>query len=97
MDAPSAIFQSDPDILGGSPVFVGTRVPVQTLLDYLKAGDTLEDFLDDFPSVTRAQAVGMVQFAIQSLEPQLRQAAGDLPQAVQYVLSKNAELYRRLA
>jgi uncharacterized protein (DUF433 family) len=48
--------QSD-DILGGTLVFAGTRVPVQTLVDYLSAGDTIDDFLDDFPTVSREQAV----------------------------------------
>ncbi|MGG6268556.1 DUF433 domain-containing protein [Leptolyngbya sp. AN03gr2] len=52
----SCIVHSDPDILGGTPVFVGTRVPVKTLLDYLEAGDSLEVFLDHFPSVSREQA-----------------------------------------
>jgi len=51
------VVHSDPDILGGTPVFVGTRVPVRTLLDYLAAGDTLEVFLDHFPTVSREQAV----------------------------------------
>ena len=46
---------ADPDILGGTPVFAGTRVPVQNLLDCLKAGDTIDDFLDGFPTVTREQ------------------------------------------
>ncbi len=53
----SSVIHSDPEILGGTPVFVGTRVPVQTLLDYLAAGDPLEEFLDHFPTVTREQAV----------------------------------------
>ncbi len=52
----SPVIQSDPDILGGTPVFVGTRVPIRTLLDYLEAGDSLEVFLDHFPSVSRKQA-----------------------------------------
>jgi uncharacterized protein (DUF433 family) len=52
-----SVVHSDPDILGGTPVFVGTRVPVRTLLDYLSAGDTLEEFLDHFPTVSREQAV----------------------------------------
>ncbi|HEV8384247.1 MAG TPA: DUF433 domain-containing protein [Candidatus Acidoferrales bacterium] len=55
------------DILGGTPVFAGTRVPVQTLLDYLKAGDRLDDFLDDFPSVTRAQAEALLEVLKESL------------------------------
>ena len=48
---------ADPDILGGTPVFVGTRVPMKTLLDYLEAGDSLDEFLDHFPSVSREQAI----------------------------------------
>lgn len=54
---------SDLEIMGGTPVFVGTRVPVQTLLEYLEAGDPLDDFLDDFPSVTRDQAVAVLELA----------------------------------
>ncbi|MEP7010134.1 MAG: DUF433 domain-containing protein [Acidobacteriota bacterium] len=50
-------YHSDPDILGGTPVFVGTRVPVSTLMEYLEAGDPLDEFLEDFPSVERSQAV----------------------------------------
>lgn len=48
-------------VMGGTPVFRGTRVPVQTLLDYLEAGDSLSDFLKGFPSVTREQAVGVLE------------------------------------
>ena len=47
------IIVKDPDILGGTPVFVGTRVPFQALLDYLEGGETLNEFLDDFPTVSR--------------------------------------------
>ncbi len=54
---------SSPDVLGGTPVFSGTRVPVQTLLDYLKAGETIDDFLDGFPSVTRDQVIGFLDEA----------------------------------
>ncbi len=57
------LIQSDPEILGGTPVFSGTRVPLRTLLDYLEAGDTLTDFLDDFPSVTRDQVVLALRLA----------------------------------
>ena len=53
----------DPDILGGTPVFVGTRVPVKILFDYLEAGDSREVFLEEFPSVTRAQAVAALEMA----------------------------------
>ena len=52
-----AVIHSDPRIQGGVPVFVGTRVPVKNLFDYLEAGDSLDDFLKSFPSVTREQAV----------------------------------------
>lgn len=52
---------SDPDIMGGTPVFVGTRVPARTLLDYLEGGDTLDEFLAHFPSVTRDQAVAALE------------------------------------
>ena len=61
------LIRSSPDILGGTPVFVGTRVPVQALFDYLKGGETLDEFLDQFPSVTRAQAEGLLQFLKESL------------------------------
>jgi uncharacterized protein (DUF433 family) len=57
------IIHSDPEILGGTPVFVGTRVPVDTLLVYLKRGETLEEFLDNFPTVSRAQAVAFLEDA----------------------------------
>lgn len=57
MTGTSAIVHSDPDILGGTPVFVGTRVPVRTLFDYVAAGDSLDEFLDHFPTVRREQAV----------------------------------------
>ena len=52
-----------PDVLGGTPVFAGTRVPVQTLLDYLKAGETIDDFLDGFPSVSRDQVIAFLEMA----------------------------------
>ena len=55
MDQP--VIARNPDVMGGTPVFLGTRVPMQTLLDYLEAGDTIDDFLEGFPSVTRARAV----------------------------------------
>ena len=62
------VIHSDPDILGGIPVFVGTRVPVQNLIDCLEAGDSLEEFLDSFPSVTREQAVAALEIARGALE-----------------------------
>lgn len=54
---------SDPGILGGTPVFVGTRVPVRSLFDYLEAGETLDGFLNQFPSVKREQAVAALEVA----------------------------------
>ena len=57
------IVHSDPGILGGVPVFVGTRVPVKTLYDYLEAGDSLDEFLDDFPAVTREHAIAALELA----------------------------------
>ena len=65
---------SDPEILGGTPVFVGTRVPFQTLLDYLEAGDPLDEFLEDFPSVSRAQAIAALEAAKDLLLDRLRVA-----------------------
>jgi uncharacterized protein (DUF433 family) len=53
----------DPETMGGTPVFTGTRVPIQTLFDYLEGGDTLEEFLDDFPSVTKDQALEVLELA----------------------------------
>jgi uncharacterized protein (DUF433 family) len=61
------VIHSDPDILGGTPVFVGTRVPAQSLIDYLAAGDTLDQFLDAFPSVSREQAVAALEWARDAL------------------------------
>jgi uncharacterized protein (DUF433 family) len=57
------VVHSDPDIMGGEPVFVGTRVPARTLFEYLEAGDSLDHFLDEFPSVTREQAVAALEIA----------------------------------
>ena len=57
------IIHSDPEILGGTPVFVGTRVPVRILLDYLEGGEPLEEFLDNYPSVSREQAIAFLEEA----------------------------------
>lgn len=56
------IITRDPDVLGGTPVFSGTRVPFSTFLEYLEAGQTLDEFLDDFPSVTRDAAVRALEY-----------------------------------
>lgn len=60
MDSLSVV-HSDPEIMGGTPVFRGTRVPFQTLIDYLEAGHPLADFLDDFPTVSREQAISALE------------------------------------
>ena len=62
-EVPQPVVHSDPEILGGTPVFAGTRVPLKNLIDYLAAGDSLDNFLDDFPSVTREQAVAALEAA----------------------------------
>ena len=67
MSATPSVVHSDPDILGGTPVFVGTRVPFQTLLDYLEAGDPLAEFLEDFPTVSHEQAVAALEQAKDAL------------------------------
>lgn len=67
MATAARVIQSDPDILGGTPLFVGTRVPMKTLLDYLQAGDSLDEFLDHFPSVKRSQAIAALKLAKEML------------------------------
>jgi uncharacterized protein (DUF433 family) len=64
----SLIVHRDPEILGGTPVFVGTRVPVKSLYDHLEAGDSLDEFLDSFPSVSREQAVAALELAREMTE-----------------------------
>lgn len=60
---PSNVVHSDPEVLGGTPVFVGTRVPAQSLFEYLEAGDSLDEFLRQFPSVRREQAIAALNYA----------------------------------
>ncbi len=74
MPAKSDVVHSDPDVLSGTPVFVGTRVPVQSLFDYLEAGDTLDEFLRQFPSVSREQAVAALELARDTLLTRARPA-----------------------
>ena len=64
----------DPEIMSGTPVFVGTRVPVQTLLDYLEEGSSLNEFLDHFPSVTRERAIAVLELAKDMLVAHARAA-----------------------
>jgi uncharacterized protein (DUF433 family) len=61
------VVHSDPEIQGGTPVFVGTRVPVQNLIDYLEGGYRLDEFLDDFPGVSREQAISFLDQAARAL------------------------------
>ena len=61
------IIERNPEILGGTPVFAGTRVPVRILMEHLEAGDRLDEFLDDYPSVSRDQAVALLERATEML------------------------------
>lgn len=63
MKSTTSVVYTDPEILGDTPVFIGTRVPFQALVDYLEAGRPLDEFLDDFPSVTREQAIRALEEA----------------------------------
>lgn len=65
---------SDPEVLGGTPVFVGTRVPFQTLIDYLEEGQSLSEFLVDFPTVTREQAIAALEEAKEAVLAHARPA-----------------------
>ncbi len=67
MSAPEPLITTSPNRLSGTPVFAGTRVPVQTLIDYLEAGDPLEAFLRDFPTVSREHAVAVLELAKSAL------------------------------
>lgn len=67
MSVEQSVWLSDPEILGGEPVFSGTRVPVRSLFDYLEGGEPLDEFLRQFPSVKRAQAVAALDMARESL------------------------------
>lgn len=63
----SNVIEVNPEKLSGTPVFAGTRVPIQNLFDYIEGGDTLEDFLEGFPPVTREQAIDVLELAKRSL------------------------------
>jgi uncharacterized protein (DUF433 family) len=65
--AQRGVIETSPEIMHGTPVFAGTRVPVRTLFDYLKGGDTLAEFLDDFPTVSQEQAVKALELAGEDL------------------------------
>ena len=66
----SEIITVNPEILGNQPVFKGTRVPVESLFDYLESGETLDSFLDNFPTVTKVQAMAVLEFASKLLSSQ---------------------------
>jgi len=61
------VFHRDPEIMGGTPVFTGTRVPVQNLVDYLEGGESIDDFLTGFPTVKREQVIGFIEAAREKL------------------------------
>ena len=67
MSTKSNIIYSDPELMGGTPVFKGTRVPIKNLIDYLEAGDSLDIFLEHFPSVTRQNAISVLELAKEML------------------------------
>ena len=74
MTSKRSVIRTDPQILGGAPVFVGTRVPVKALLDYLEVGHSIDEFLDDFPSVKRTYAVAALREAKRALFASARAA-----------------------
>jgi uncharacterized protein (DUF433 family) len=67
--AKQSLITSSPDILGGTPVFRGTRVPVQTLIEYLESGQTIDDFLEGFPTVSREQVIAFLEEATARMLP----------------------------
>lgn len=69
MSSDPSVVSRSPEVLGGTPVFAGTRVPIKTMMDYLEAGDSLDEFLRDFPTVSRDQAVAALRLAREALIP----------------------------
>ncbi|MBC6481833.1 MAG: DUF433 domain-containing protein [Hormoscilla sp. GM7CHS1pb] len=67
MKMKNKLIENSPDIMSGTPVFAGTRVPAQTLIDYLAAGESLDEFLDDFPTVSRDRAIAVLNLAMKSI------------------------------
>ena len=74
MPSTAAVIHSDPDILGGTPVFVGTRVPFRNLIDYLERNHSLDEFLDSFPTVSREQAVAALEAAHEAVSARAHSA-----------------------
>ena len=68
------VVHSDPDVMSGTPVFVGTRVPFQTLIEYIEAGEPLSEFLEDFPTVSKEQAIAALEQAKEALLARARPA-----------------------
>lgn len=71
-DNETPVVHSDAEILGGTPVFVGTRVPLRNLIDYLEGGHSVDEFLDDFPTVSRAQVITVLEAAHEALATSAR-------------------------
>lgn len=72
----SSVISSNPEVMGGTPVFRGTRVPVQTLIDYLKAGESISDFLDGFPTVTKEQVIAFLEEAKERVLAEFQNSPG---------------------
>ena len=66
------IVSVSPEVMGGTPVFAGTRVPVQTLIEYLEGGESIEDFLEGFPTVTREQVIAFLEAALKAMLAQVK-------------------------
>jgi uncharacterized protein (DUF433 family) len=75
MPIPDPLITAKQDTMSGMPVFAGTRVPIKNLFDYLEAGDTLDEFLQDFPTISRSHAVAVLELARASVQPPLEAAA----------------------
>ena len=75
MSLPDPLIKISPDFMSGAPVFAGTRVPVKALFDYLEAGDPLDEFLRQFPTVSREHAVAVLEQARQRVAPEIDRAA----------------------
>ena len=74
MPSATLVVHSDPEILGGTPVFVGTRVPFRNLIDYIERGHSLDEFLDAFPTVSRDQAIAALELANETVASRARSA-----------------------
>jgi uncharacterized protein (DUF433 family) len=77
MDLPDPLITISPDYLSGAPIFTGTRVPVQALFDYIEGGDPLDEFLGDFPNVTREHAVAVLEMARRAAISEAAKAAAE--------------------